>query len=179
MWVLGDTQWAELAPLVEECRPRGKTGHRDLRQTVVAIVWRHRNGAAWRSIPAEFGPWWAAAQTFIRWARLGVWERLLEHAQRRGVALGMVFLDGTGIRAHHKVAGAKKEGADGKERDAREALGLGRLPGPDLGHGRAAGDPAETHRCAGRLPAVDLCQPPSRREPLGQAQGEAHRRPPL
>jgi transposase len=123
---LADTEWAELAPLVEECRPRGKTGHRDLRRTVEAIVWRHRNGAAWRSIPAELGPWWAAAQTFIRWARLGVWERLLEHAQRRGVALGMVFLDGTSIRAHHKAAGARKEGADGKERDAREALGRSR-----------------------------------------------------
>ena len=56
MWVLADTQWAELAPLVEECRPRGKTGHRDLRRTVGAIVRRHRNGAAWRSIPAELGP---------------------------------------------------------------------------------------------------------------------------
>jgi hypothetical protein len=51
-----------------------------------------------------------AAQTFIRWARLGVWERLLELAQGRGVALGMVFLDGTNIRAHAKAAGASKKG---------------------------------------------------------------------
>src|ERR687894_77021 len=28
-----------------------------------------------------------AEQTFIRWAELGVWERLLELAQRRGLAL--------------------------------------------------------------------------------------------
>jgi hypothetical protein len=55
-------------------------------------------------------------------ARLGVWERLLELAQRRGRALGMVFLDCTGIRAHHKAAGAGREGAGGEERDVREAL---------------------------------------------------------
>src|SRR3954464_8081997 len=30
-----------------------------------------------------------AAQTFIRWAHLGVWERLLNRVQQRGVALGM------------------------------------------------------------------------------------------
>lgn len=51
-----------------------------------------------------------AAQTFIRWARLGVWERLLDLAQQRGVALGMTFLDGTTIRAHPKAAGASKKG---------------------------------------------------------------------
>lgn len=49
----------------------------------------------------ELGPWWQAAQTFIRWSRLGVWERLLGLVQERcGLALGMVFLDGTVIRAH-------------------------------------------------------------------------------
>ena len=49
-------------------------------------------------------------QTFIRWAHLGVWERLLLLAQERGVQLGMTFLDGTSIRAHHKAAGAEKGG---------------------------------------------------------------------
>ena len=50
-----------------------------------------------------------AAQTFIRRARLGVWERLLDLAQQRGVVLGMTFLDGTNIRAHAKAAGASKK----------------------------------------------------------------------
>jgi transposase len=77
---------------------------------VSAILWRHQNGAAWRAIPAELGPWWLAAQIVIRWARAGVWERLLDRVQNRGVALGMVFLDGTNIRAHQKAAGAAKRG---------------------------------------------------------------------
>ena len=50
-----------------------------------------------------------AAQTFIRWARLGVWERLLALVQERGLQLGMTFLDGTNIRAHQKAAGAAKK----------------------------------------------------------------------
>ena len=40
-----------------------------------------------------------AAQTFIRWARLGVWERLLDLARQPGVVLGMTVLDGNTIRA--------------------------------------------------------------------------------
>jgi len=95
-------------PLIEEVRPHGKTSPKELRRTMSAILWRHQNGAKWRSIPAELGPWWMAVQLFIRWSKAGVWERLLELVQQRGVALGMTFLDGTNIRAHHKAAGAEK-----------------------------------------------------------------------
>ncbi len=109
--MLTDAQWTVLGPLIEACRPTGKTPPRDLRRTISAILWRHENGAKWRSVPSELGPWSRAAQTFIRWARLGVWERLLGLAQERGVELGMTFLDGTSIRAHQKAAGAQRKGA--------------------------------------------------------------------
>ncbi len=62
-------------------------------------------------MPADLGPWGRAAQTVIRWARLGVWERLLALVQERGVQLGMTFLDGPSIRAHQKAAGAARKGA--------------------------------------------------------------------
>lgn len=108
--MMTDAQWTMLEPLVEACRPRGKTPPRDLRRTLSAILWRHQNGAKWRAVPAELGPWWRAAQVFIRWARAGVWERLLSLVQERDVRLGMVFLDGTNVRAHQKAAGAARRG---------------------------------------------------------------------
>jgi transposase len=108
--VFTDATWSVWEPLIEAVRPRGKTPPKELRRTISAILWRHQNGAKWRSIPAELGPWWLAAQLFIRWAKAGIWERLLELVQQRGVALGMTFLDGTTIRAHHKAAGAEKRG---------------------------------------------------------------------
>ena len=108
--MLSDAQWAVLEPLVEACWPKGKTPPQDLRRTLSAILWRHQNGAKWRAIPAELGPWWRAAQVFIRWARAGVWERLLALVQEQGVQLGMVFLDGTNVRAHQKAAGAARRG---------------------------------------------------------------------
>jgi len=123
MEVLTDVQWTVLVPLIEECRPKGKTQHQDLRRTIEAIIWRHQNGAKWRAIPAELGPWWMAAQTFIRWAKLGVWERLMARVQEDGVALGMTFLDGTNIRAHQKAAGAAKKGPMGHSATCARHLG--------------------------------------------------------
>jgi transposase len=105
--VFTDEAWLAWEPLIEEVRPRGKTPPKALRRTMAAIFWRHQNGATWRRLPAELGPWWLAAQLFIRWAKQGVWERLLDLVQRRGVALGMTFIDGTSIGAHHK---ARKKG---------------------------------------------------------------------
>src|SRR5215213_11130887 len=129
--MLTNAQWIRLEPLIEACRPQGKTPPQDLRRTISAILWRHQNGAKWRAVPAELGPWSRAAQTFIRWAHLGVWERRLllaqergswpksaglgprarVLAQERGVQRGMTFLDGTSIRADQKAAGGARKGA--------------------------------------------------------------------
>ena len=116
--VLTDARWAELEPLIDEVRPHCEVPHDNLRQTIEAILRRHQNGAKWRAIPGELGPWWKAAQTFIRRAHLGVRERLLDLVQRRGVALGMTFLDGTNIRAQQKAAGAGKGGRTARSETA-------------------------------------------------------------
>jgi transposase len=95
--MLADAQWMKLEPLIEACRPKGKTPPKDLRRTISAIVRRHQNGAKWCAIPAELapwsrGPWSRAAQTFIRWA---LWEPLLALVQERRVQLGIMVLDGS------------------------------------------------------------------------------------
>src|SRR5205085_7641859 len=91
--MLTDGAWMDLEPLIEARRPKGKTPPQNLRRTISAIVWRHQNGAKWRAIPADLGPWSRAAQTSLRWAHLGVGERLLALAQALGVQLGMTSLD--------------------------------------------------------------------------------------
>jgi transposase len=54
---LTDEQWEVLAPLIEACRPAAKVPPRHLRRTISAIIWRHDNGAKWRSLPEALGPW--------------------------------------------------------------------------------------------------------------------------
>ena len=98
-------------PLIGGVRPRGKTQPYDLQHTIAAFFWRHEHGAKWRSITAELGPGWRVAQLFILWAKLGVWERLLERVkEQHGAVLGMTFLGGSNIGAHHQAAEAQKRG---------------------------------------------------------------------
>src|SRR4051794_16204034 len=120
--VFTDAVWAAWEPLIEAVRPRGKTAPKEMRRTIAAIVWRHQNGAKWRSIPAELGPWSRAAQLFIRWAKQGVWEDLLDLVQQRGVALGMTFIDGTTSGLTTRRRARKKGGST-----ARSEMSVRRL----------------------------------------------------
>jgi transposase len=108
MPVLSDQQWCDLKPVLAEVRSGEGRRFENERRTVEAVIWRMRNGARWRAIPAELGPWWRAAQLHIRWSRKGTWTKLFEALRRQGRPdLAEVFLDGTNVRAHAKAAGAK------------------------------------------------------------------------
>ena len=108
MTVLTDPEWAALKAALDAVRSHRRRPMKHERQTLEAVIWRLKNGAKWRAIPAELGPWHRAANLHRRWARLGVWERLFEHLRAAGhPALAEVMLDGTNVRAHQKAAGAK------------------------------------------------------------------------
>jgi hypothetical protein len=74
-----------------------------------------------------------AAQIFIRWAKKGVWEDLLDLVQQRGIAPGMTFMDSTTIRAHRKAAGAEKRGSTARsEMSVRRWAALAAVTAPRL-----------------------------------------------
>jgi transposase len=43
------------------------------------VLWVARTGAPWRDLPDEFGKWYTVYTRFWRWAKKGVWERILKH----------------------------------------------------------------------------------------------------
>jgi len=160
MVVLADQQWSVLEPLLNEARPWAARPIRQFRRTIEAIVWRQQNGAKWRAIPAELGPWWMAAQTFIRWAQRGVWERVHRLVQeQRGLELGMAFLDGTVIRA--QGLGRPQAGSDARgQRRSSGARPLAR---------RLRDQGARPRRCWCR--AVAFVLTPGQAAELPQAEG--------
>lgn len=114
MTVLTDEEWAALKGALDAVRSPRRRPMKDERQTVEAVVPPHRggvarlrNGAKWRAVPPELGPWHRAANLHRRWSVLGVWERAFGRLRDAGHAdLAEVMLDGTNVRAHAKAAGA-------------------------------------------------------------------------
>jgi transposase len=106
---ISDEQWDKVKDLLP-----GKPGDpgrmaEDNRNFLNAVLWIAKTGAPWRDLPERFGPWNSVFQRFNRWAKRGVWARLLE--AWKDPDLECLMLDSTVIRAHQHAAGALKKGA--------------------------------------------------------------------
>jgi putative transposase len=103
---LSDAQWQRIAPLVPG-KPGDPGRHgEDNRRFVEAVLWLGRTGAPWRDLPAEFGEWNSVFRRFSRWAKRGVWSRILEQVSH-DPDLESLIIDATIIRAHQHAAGGK------------------------------------------------------------------------
>ena len=70
-------QWQRIEPLIPGKKgDKGRHGE-DNRLFVDAVLWLVRAGAPWRDLPEEFGKWNSVFKRFRRWAKKGVWKRLL------------------------------------------------------------------------------------------------------
>jgi transposase len=106
---ISDEHWERIQDLLP-----GKAGNpgvtaKDNRLFVDAVLWIARTGAPWRDLPERFGNWYNTWKRFRRWAKKGVWQRVL--AALQDPDLEWLVLDSTVIRAHQHAAGARKKTA--------------------------------------------------------------------
>jgi len=82
----------------------------DDRRVLSGILFVIRNGLRWRDAPAGYGPHKTIYNRFIRWSRLGVFNRILtELAARRGDP-EKLMIDATHLKAHRTAASLLKKG---------------------------------------------------------------------
>jgi hypothetical protein len=75
---LTDAGWARIAPLLPPQKPpTGRPAH-DHRTMLSGMLWVIRTGAAWRDLPAHFGPWETVHSRYHRWRKAGIWPQILE-----------------------------------------------------------------------------------------------------
>ena len=103
---LSDGQWVRIEHLLPgKPGDPGRSGD-DNRLFVDAVIWMARTGCPWRDLPPFFGKWNSVWKRFRRWAKAGIWERILA-ALAEDPDFESVIIDGTVIRAHQHAAGGK------------------------------------------------------------------------
>lgn len=108
---ISDEQFQQIAHLLP-----GKPGDpgvtaKDNKLFLEAVLWIARTGAPWSDLPPRFGKFDTAFQRFNRWAKKGVWTRILQ-ALGNDPDLNNLLIDSTSIRAHRHAAGAQKKTAN-------------------------------------------------------------------
>jgi putative transposase len=82
----------------------------DDRRIVSGIIFVIRNGLRWRDAPADYGPHKTIYNRFIRWSRLGVFNRIFAALSAKGGKPDTLMIDATHLKAHRTAASLLKKG---------------------------------------------------------------------
>ena len=82
----------------------------DDRKVISGIVFVIRNGLRWRDAPAAYGPHKTIYNRFVRWSRLGVFNRIFAELAGKGPKPERLMIDATHLKAHRTAASLLKKG---------------------------------------------------------------------
>jgi len=127
---LTDFEWSIIQPLLPN-KPRG-VPRADDRMVLNGIYWRLRTGSPWADIPERYGPATTCYNRFVRWRKLGVWDRIFV-AVSSAYDGDIQMIDSSSVRVHQHAANVKKGGS------AKRRPPLGTNLAPDAWGAREAG----------------------------------------
>ena len=82
----------------------------DDRRVLSGIIFVIRNGLRWRDAPADYGPHKTIYNRFIRWSRMGVFNRIVAALAAKGGKPDRLMIDATHLKAHRTAASLLKKG---------------------------------------------------------------------
>ena len=110
---MGDLFWLSQAQ-VRRIQPYFPLSHgvprADDQRVVSGILHVIRNGLRWRDAPAICGPHKTLYNRFIRWSRLGVFNRIFAGLAGRAGESDRLMIDSTHLKAHRTAASLLKKG---------------------------------------------------------------------
>ena len=82
----------------------------DDRRVISGIVFVIRNGLRWRDAPGDYGPHKTIYNRFVRWSRLGVFNKIFAELARKAGKPSRLMIDATHLKAHRTAASLLKKG---------------------------------------------------------------------
>jgi transposase len=89
--------------------PRG-ISRVDDRRVLSGIIYVIRNGLQWRDAPATYGPHKTLYNRFVRWSRMGVFDRIFAALAAEGGVPERLMIDSTHLKAHRTAASLPQKG---------------------------------------------------------------------
>jgi transposase len=82
----------------------------DDRRVVSGIIHVIRNGLRWRDAPAAYGPHKTLYNRFVRWSRLGIFNRIFAGLAGQAGEPDRLMIDATHLKAHRTAASLLQRG---------------------------------------------------------------------
>ena len=104
---LSDAQMERIKP----CFPLSHGVPRvDDRRLISGIIFVIRIGCRWRDAPGDYGPHKTIYNRFVRWSRLGVFNKIFAELASKGPRPQRLMIDATHLKAHRTAASLLKKG---------------------------------------------------------------------
>ncbi|RDJ21920.1 transposase [Bosea caraganae] len=82
----------------------------DDRRVLSGIVFVIRHGLRWGDAPKDYGPHKTLYNRFVRWSRLGVFDRILTALAVQADEPNVIMIDSAQLKAHRTAASLLKKG---------------------------------------------------------------------
>ncbi len=82
----------------------------DDRRVISGIVFVIKNGLRWRDAPVAYGPHKTIYNRFVRWSRMGVFNRIFAELAGQAGEPDRIMIDATHLKAHRTAASLLKGG---------------------------------------------------------------------
>ena len=105
-YLIPDSLWEEIIPLLPEEKPKKKTGRprMDARKAMTAIFYILRTGIQWNALPRSLGASSTVHDRFCEWTQEGVFEKiwqsgLIRFDQKKGLDWEWQSMDGAMVKS--------------------------------------------------------------------------------
>ena len=92
----------------------------DDRRIVSGIIYVIKHGLQWKDAPCEYGPYKTLYNRFIRWSRLGVFNKIFAELVEQNGPTTRLMIDATHLKAHRTAASLLKKGGFPDVSDAQK-----------------------------------------------------------
>ena len=119
LFLLSERQMARISPYFPLSHGVPRV---DGQRVVSGIVYVIRHGLQWKDAPRDYGPHKTLYNRFIRWSRLGVFDRIFAALAGEGPKPERIMIDATHLKAHRTAASLLKRGLFPAVSAARRAV---------------------------------------------------------
>ena len=107
LFLLSEAQMRRIEPFVPLSHGIPRV---DDRRVISGIVFVIKNGLRWRDAPAAYGPHKTIYNRFIRWSRMGIFNRIFAELAGQAGEPDRIMIDATHLKAHRTAASLLKGG---------------------------------------------------------------------
>jgi transposase len=107
VWLLSEAQMRRIEPFFPLSHGVPRV---DDRRVISGIIFVLKNGLRWRDAPPAYGPHKTIYNRFIRWSRLGVFNRIFAELAAKAGKPDRLMIDATHLKAHRTAASLLKKG---------------------------------------------------------------------